>query len=173
MNILIEHIKHWWSSYFLGALAVYYVINYQNLGLLHFPNLFIHEAGHFVFMYFGQFIYMLGGTIMQILLPLVCIYFFLRWENKLFAQIMFFWLGLNLLDIAVYVEDAKEMKLKLIGQIHDWNWILNKMGILDYDDVIAAIFIIMACLVFIIMLIVPYYIIPQRGILEDHESIKY
>lgn len=170
---ITEHLKQWLSSYILGIVALYFVLTFQTPSLLHYPNLFIHEAGHFFFMYFGQFIYMLGGTLMQIFLPLICAYLFMRWDNKLFTQLMLLWLGHNLLDISIYIADANNMKLKLIGQIHDWNWLLNKLGIVEFDDFIALIFVIMACLVFIIMLIVPYYMIPQSGILEDHESIKY
>ena len=39
---------------------------------LHLINLLFHEAGHIIFSPFGQFMTMLGGSLMQVLVPIVC-----------------------------------------------------------------------------------------------------
>src|SRR5512138_3998988 len=39
------------------------------LFVLDWINLFIHEAGHAFLKFFGQFVYILGGSLVQVLLP--------------------------------------------------------------------------------------------------------
>lgn len=89
-------------------------------------NLFIHEAGHFFTRPFGMFIYILGGSIMQCLLPLVTLIVVGR-QNIAFAPYAGFWLGENFVNVSYYIRDAPYKQLKLIaaGLIHDWNWLLG------------------------------------------------
>jgi hypothetical protein len=39
---------------------------------LHLPNLVFHEAGHLLMLPFGQFMSVLGGSLFQLLVPLMC-----------------------------------------------------------------------------------------------------
>src|SRR3954462_1087916 len=39
---------------------------------VHLINLVFHESGHIIFSPFGEFMTVLGGSLMQILIPLVC-----------------------------------------------------------------------------------------------------
>ena len=89
-------------------------------------NLFIHEGGHFFLRPFGMFIYILGGSLVQCLLPLALVIVTLR-QNISHVVYPGFWLGENLLNVSVYIQDAPTRKLKLIAQglIHDWNWLLS------------------------------------------------
>ena len=49
-----------------------------------------------------------------------------------------FWFGENLLNISVYIADARKMELPLVGGgEHDWNIILTGLHILNYDTVIG------------------------------------
>ena len=68
-------------------------------------DLVIHEAGHFFFMFFGKFIYTLGGTLMQIILPSIIAWYFLRNYYKTGVQISLLWLGQNLINISAYAAD--------------------------------------------------------------------
>ncbi len=95
-------------------------------------NLFIHEAGHLFFRMFGQTISILGGSLLQCLLPLALT--IVTWREKpRQAAYPAFWLGGNLVNVSVYVADAPYKNLRLIkeGLIHDWNWLL-------YDQLDAA-----------------------------------
>jgi hypothetical protein len=46
-----------------------------------YVNLIIHESGHFFFSWFGRTIMILGGTLGELIVPLLCaIYFFTQRE---------------------------------------------------------------------------------------------
>lgn len=46
------------------------------------------------------------------------------------------------------------MKLKLIGGIHDWNWILGKLGMIDFAKELSLVFIGSAFLSFGVMFLI-------------------
>ena len=89
-------------------------------------NLFIHEAGHLFFKILGQWLYILGGSLVQVLLPLALLV--VVWRGNV-SQIWYpgFWLGESMVNVSVYIKDAPYRRLKLLAQglIHDWNWLLN------------------------------------------------
>ena len=89
-------------------------------------NLFIHEAGHLFFRLFGQTMYILGGSIVQFLIPLVLA--IVTWREKPHqVGLPLFWFGESLVNVSVYIADAPYKNLKLIkeGLIHDWHWLLS------------------------------------------------
>ena len=89
-------------------------------------NLFIHEAGHFFMKPFGRFVYVLGGSLVQVLLPLALLVVTWRQDVRQ-APPVAFWVGESMINVSVYIADAPFRKLKLIasGLIHDWNWLLS------------------------------------------------
>ncbi len=104
-------------------------------------NLFIHEGGHGVFKVFGQFIYFLGGSLMQVILPVTAIVVLLRTSGPRTLLATLFWLGQNLIDVAVYIDDAPKQQLTLISRyaMHDWRWLCGYMGNLDSAGDIASV----------------------------------
>jgi hypothetical protein len=102
-------------------------------------DLLIHEAGHLVFAFLGQFIGILGGTLLQLTIPTAVIVYFLikrSWYSAFFAVS---WIGLNLLNIHWYIADARNQALPLIagGGIQDWHYLLSQTGWLNWDQAIA------------------------------------
>jgi hypothetical protein len=89
-------------------------------------DLFIHEGGHFIFRFFGKFLYILGGSLTQVLLPGLLAYVTFRRDRR-WIGLPLFWTGENLVNVSAYIEDAPYRKLHLLarGLIHDWNWLLN------------------------------------------------
>jgi hypothetical protein len=121
---------------FLGYLLLFLAVDYHPemhayrppfvISALDTINLFIHEAGHFFFRPFGMWIYVLAGSLFQILLPLALV--IVTWQQKPDqASWPAFWVGENCVNVSVYIKDAPHMQLKLLakGVIHDWNWLLN------------------------------------------------
>ena len=107
-------------------------------------NLGIHELGHFVFSFFGRFIEIAGGTILQCLVPIIGMLNFLRQRDYFAVAICFGWLSTNFFDVATYVGDARSMSLPLVGPgmgeiIHDWHYLLGKLHLLNYDHTIASL----------------------------------
>lgn len=89
-------------------------------------NLFIHEAGHLFMKPFGQVIYVLGGSLVQVILPVALLV--VTWMQRgQQAPYPAFWAGESMINVSVYIADAPERKLKLIapGLKHDWYWLLS------------------------------------------------
>jgi hypothetical protein len=112
---------------------------------LHSINLPFHEAGHILFSPFGELMTTLGGSLGQVLVPVVCLVAFLTTSPNAFgAAVMCWWAGENLLDVALYANDARALQLTLIGgrtgaevEGHDWEHILQLLGMLHRDHQIA------------------------------------
>src|SRR5687767_7431080 len=56
-------------------------------------DLAIHEAGHMVFMPFGEFMMVLGGSLFQIIVPAVFVGYFAKQRQWYSAFFLLFWLG--------------------------------------------------------------------------------
>ena len=102
-------------------------------------NLLFHEAGHLFLGFFGETIHFLGGTIGQLFFPVACALHFLQ-SGKLFeTYLMGIWFAESLMNTARYLGDAQAQSLPLVGgHIHDWNWLLQRWGLLDHCEGIAS-----------------------------------
>ncbi len=101
-------------------------------------DLAIHEAGHVFFGPFGEFIGFLGGTLMQLIVPVTFLGYFLHRRDQYAASVLLWWVGQNLWNISVYVKDARSMELPLVGGgVHDWRVILGETGLLPRDQEIG------------------------------------
>lgn len=110
------------------------------LAAISWVDLFIHEGGHFIFSIFGRFLSILGGSLVQILIPLAAVVVLFRSATHV-VPFAIFWLGENLVNVSVYVRDATRMKLRLISAsaTHDWNYILGQVKLLGSTDSIANV----------------------------------
>ncbi len=108
-------------------------------GFLHMVLLPFHEAGHYaIFRWFGEFIMILGGTLGQHLMPLVLCGALLIQRRDPFGAALFFWLlGFSVADMGIYMYDAFDPKLTLLGggtgaesDGHDWQNIFGDLNLL-------------------------------------------
>jgi hypothetical protein len=120
--------------------------NYAGMSFMHLVNLPFHEAGHIIFRPLGRFMAALGGSLMQLLVPLACLVtFLLKTRDTFAASVTLWWLGESLMDLAPYINDARSLRLILLGGVtgrdvadyHDWEFILRKLGWLRYDHFLA------------------------------------
>ncbi len=103
-------------------------------------NLLIHESGHTFFAPLGEFMGFLGGSLTQLLVPAAFALYFWYSGHKFSLAACLFWTGENLINISVYIRDARSQLLPLINNgINDWNWILGKLQMLQFDQVIGGI----------------------------------
>lgn len=105
-------------------------------------NLIFHEAGHPVFSIFGSFIGALGGSIMQIFIPLILVIYFTNRKQPYSATIVSMWLAQSIVNVSVYMSDAIKMRLPLLGgdsSMHDWNYIFSTIHVLSMSEGIAYI----------------------------------
>jgi hypothetical protein len=103
----------------------------------------VHEGGHLLFRFFGEFLAVAGGTLLQLAVPLMlAAYFFLQRQVQGTAFCLFFFFE-QFLPIATYMADARAQELPLltVGDadyvIHDWNYLFGKLGVLAHDVQIA------------------------------------
>ena len=109
---------------------------------MHWPTLVVHEAGHILAGPFGRFPMLLGGTLLQVALPLAFAIYFLISRQPFSGALVLLWTSFALVDGAVYVADAQERALPLITfdpDTHDWWNLLGMMDLLHRDDLIAAL----------------------------------
>lgn len=114
---------------------------------LHLVNLPFHEAGHVFFSPFGDFVRTLGGTLGQLIMPLVCcLVLLLKTRDPFGAGAAFWWFGENLLDVAPYIDDAGTGELPLLGGntgestpygFHDWEYLMTETGRLGQEHALA------------------------------------
>jgi len=113
----------------------------------HLVNLPFHEAGHLIFRPFGRFMTSLGGSLSQLLIPLLCMaVFLLKTRDTFGATFALWWFGENFMDLAPYINDARSLTLPLLGGntgrtspygFHDWEFILKESGLAHYDHALA------------------------------------
>ena len=111
---------------------------------LHLPNLVFHEAGHMIFAPFGQFLSVLGGSLLQLLIPVIAAVAFIRQAQPFSAAVCAWWAAQNLVDLAPYIADARALQLVLLGvrtgaevEGHDWEYLLTTAGALHLDRAIG------------------------------------
>jgi len=103
----------------------------------------IHEGGHLLFRFFGEFLAVAGGTILQLAVPAMLAIFFIFQRQIPGATFCLFFFFEQFLPIATYMADARAQELPLLtvgdsdDVIHDWNYLFGKLGVLDHDTQIA------------------------------------
>ena len=157
---MTKTIKPWIASLILLPIGLFLIFNKGDfIFILDHLNLLFHEGGHGVFSFFGTFIYTLGGTLMQILIPSLFIFYFYTNNQRVGIQISLIYLAENLMNISVYVSDARTQRLPLIGKgtYHDWTYLLSSINLLKYDQFIGSIFYFSAILIILLSLLVPLF----------------
>ena len=135
----------WGLKFILSPFESHYVMD----SFWHLVNLPFHEAGHIFFRPFGKFMTSLGGSLGQLLMPLICLaVFLLKTRDTFAAAFALWWLGQSFMDLAPYINDARSLTLPLLGGntgrtspygFHDWEFILHKSGLSNSDHMLAHI----------------------------------
>ncbi len=158
---LMDRLTRWIFSLIIIPVAYYFLSNQGNYTFIDNFDLIIHEPGHLFFSFMGDTLHMLGGTLMQLILPSLLILYCLRAHKIFWTQLSMCFLAQNLINISVYAGDAVTMKLHLFGPPgakHDWHYLLMKYNMLDMTEDIAMFFLAMAGITFLIAILAPLYI---------------
>lgn len=118
---------------------------------MHLIVLPVHEAGHMLFIPFGRFMSVLGGSLLQVLLPLILMASFMfgfggSRRDNFAASLMLWWAAVAIINVAPYIWDAFDPKMMLLGgktgaesDGHDWQNILGDLGLIKRAHLIAGI----------------------------------
>jgi hypothetical protein len=142
----------WWQRLLALALAPYatwLVFGYE-YHFLDGVNLAFHEAGHLFLSFAGETLHFLGGTLGQLFFPFVLALRFRMREESFESAVCTFWLGESLMNVAVYMGDARAQVLPLVGgHVHDWGWLLPRVGLLEHCESLGRMLHVLASLVVI------------------------
>lgn len=100
----------------------------------------LHRAGHSLFRSAGITLQLLGGTILQLAVPLLLI-LIVRWRELGFVALAFtWWLGESLGQVSRYVGDATtQIRPPLAGDTHAWAYLLSEWDLFDQAATVAQI----------------------------------
>jgi len=146
---------------------IFFAVNYRHVpgfSIIYFlmdtVTFIIHEGGHTIFGFFGwRFLTVLGGTLLQILIPFLI--FVVSWrKNQLYiSQIALYWLGFAWLDSSGYAADAYNQDLPLFGNLpksaHDFLNMLSDLNILNHYKTVAWILFSIGVLILITGIVLP------------------
>ena len=62
-----------------------------------------------IFGFFGEFIAVVGGSLMQVLIPVIATVAFLRTRQWASAAVTLFWTGQSVTDVAIYAADGTRL----------------------------------------------------------------
>ncbi len=137
----------WWGHRFQVLCQPWGV---QGHHFIHNTHIIFHEAGHILFMPFGQFMTVAGGSLLQLIVPFAVILALLFRPEKpdpFGAAVGLWWLGTSVIDLSPYIGDAQDLKLIMLGgfvaedvaDAHDWRNILWDLNLLGLDREIATV----------------------------------
>jgi hypothetical protein len=100
---------------------------------LTYVNLGLHEFGHMLTYASSDLVNALAGSIAQVAIPLaVALWLFVRRGDWVAAGVCLMWAATSAIEVAIYAADAPKKELDLIGDQHDWAFILGPDG---YDAI--------------------------------------
>jgi len=140
---------YFWLTYFFYQAATTF---YEYQPGQHWPFLLsifrtftflpLHEGGHFLFMFFGRTLHILGGSFWQIMFMVLWFIIALRQKSHV-APFALFWVGENMMDVSLYMRDAPRRWLPLLGGHkagHDWYNLFTDWNMMDSAETFADVF---------------------------------
>lgn len=134
---------------FAAVLSAYFLwIAYDPMqgSFLDNVDLAIHETGHLIFRLFGEFMMIAGGSLFQVIMPILFVGYFIWQKSYYSAAIVSLWVGQSILNVWVYASDAVVMQLVLTsgftgteGSFHDWNYLLTETGLIGSTKKVASV----------------------------------
>lgn len=103
-----------------------------------------HEFGHLFFAFFGQWMAIAGGSVMQLLIPIGAAAAVWRARDWFGVTVCALFLAASLGDLSWYIADARAQDLDLVsfspdGGGHDWHYLLARAGMLKQDTALARL----------------------------------
>jgi len=125
---------------FYALFVIYAFLDRSGFLILDYVNLMIHEGGHFFFSWFGETIHILGGTLGELIVPLLCASYFFWKRETTAAAFSVFWFFENFPYIGAYMSDARAASHPLVGSdTSDWEILFGQWGLLLQDQKIGGV----------------------------------
>ena len=97
-----------------------------------------HELGHLFWMLAGEWMGIAGGSLTQLLVPLGAAALVWRSKDWFGVAVCGLFLATSFAELSWYIADARTEMLDLVsfseeGAVHDWNYLLERAGLLSSD----------------------------------------
>jgi hypothetical protein len=150
----VDSLMFWGRAALVAAFAIWGVVliaqdvrtGEMGSSFIHRPLLIFHEAGHVVFMAFGRWLMVMGGTLGQLIMPAIMAAALLLKNRDPFGASIGLWLfGVSMMDVAPYMYDALDPQLMLLSGTtgeaggHDWIYLFNSLGWLAKSQFIGLL----------------------------------
>ncbi len=150
----VDSLMFWARVALLAAFAIWGVVliaqdvrtGEMGNSFIHRPLLIFHEAGHVLFMPFGNWLMVMGGTLGQLIMPAIMGVALLLKNRDPFGASIGLWLfGVSVMDVAPYMYDALDPQLMLLSGTtgeeggHDWIYLFNSLGWLAKSQFIGLL----------------------------------
>jgi hypothetical protein len=131
-------------------------------------DLAIHETGHLVFGFGGEFLMLLGGTLFQLLVPIVFVVALLRQGDRHGATVPLWWLGQNCWNVSLYIKDAQTQELPLVGGgEHDWALMLGELAWLVWDQAIGRTVFLIGVALYMVAIVSGWRAVASGGASDE------
>ena len=139
--------RRWWPRALLLAYLAYagcrHLADAEYTSVFSGITLAIHELGHVLFGFLGEWLAVAGGSLTQLAAPLAVALILLRQRDYFGVAVGGAWFSMSLANLAVYVADARAEELPLVSLgggdvVHDWNYLLGSVHLLRHDAEIAG-----------------------------------
>lgn len=119
----------------LGFLTAHLLIRGNGTPLVHALNTAIHRLGHAMSGWAGESGHLLGGTVLQLLIP-AGLAALLRWklDQPLATLACVWWLGDNLVHIGSYLGDAIHRGAPIAGDVHAWEYLMRRWDLAAHAE---------------------------------------
>lgn len=168
------HQAYWtlnFNIFFSISYSFPFPVNVEKFFLNNFL-LIVHEAGHTFFSIFGsRIITILGGSLNEILLPMLIVIFTIFNRFIKATQFSLYLLGSAWFSVAFYAADGGQRQLPLIGNLgkesHDWYNLLYHFDMLESDMEIALAFVTIGIIIYLAALLVPFWLKRNQSLHLD------
>ncbi|HEY8197469.1 MAG TPA: hypothetical protein VIG04_10845 [Gemmatimonadales bacterium] len=169
-----------WRAVLTLVLAIYGYLCLRNPGeyrWLDSLDLAIHETGHLVFIFGGETLTILGGTLFQLIVPAAFVVALWRAGDRHGATVPLWWLGQNCWNISVYIRDARTQELPLVGGgEHDWAELLGRWGLMSRDGQIADAVHLLGVMIYVAAIVGGWVLLrqsaQQRLATDEHGQLQ-
>jgi hypothetical protein len=141
-------------------------------------TLAFHEMGHILFIPFGRTMTILGGSITQLVVPVIAtLYLIIRQRDYFGGVFGTCWVAFSSWDLALYVGDARTENLPLVSMgsghpEHDWSTLLTQWHVLNHDTKFAFGIRVIATLLWLASMGIAVWLLntmrksPEKNLLE-------
>lgn len=113
------------------------------VGLMYFIQFGVHEVSHIVAIMLPSLWVAMAGSIGEISFTVLFIVACIKYKSYFLAIFGALWCMLAFRSVGIYISDAQEQLLPLMGPAgdasqHDWHYILGELNLIQYDNLIGG-----------------------------------